>query len=121
MKMNLRLPLLSLCVLTMFTFSKTFANAPGAPGDPHRGGLRYEPYHESRRDFNNWLERRYSAEGRHTSPIADDPGSGGNGGGQAPIDGGLSLLLAAGLGLGVKKAMKRNVAVIGEAKDTSAQ
>jgi hypothetical protein len=113
MKMDLRLPLLAACVLTVFTFSNALANDPG----PHRGGLRYEPYHESRRDFNNWLERRYSAEGRHASPIADDPGSGGNGGGQAPIDGGLSLLLAAGLGLGIKKAMKKNHAL----NDTSAQ
>ena len=32
------------------------------------------------------------------------PGAGEN----APIDGGLSLLLAAGLGLGVKKAIGRN-------------
>jgi len=118
MKMHLRLPLLAACVLTALTFSNSnaYANDPG----PHRGALRYEPYHESRRDFNNWLERRYSAEGHRTSPIADDPGNG-NGGGQAPIDGGLSLLLAAGLGLGVKKAMKKKAASLEEAKDISAQ
>jgi hypothetical protein len=31
----------------------------------------------------------------------------GNGGGTAPIDGGISLLLAAGIGLGIKKARAR--------------
>lgn len=117
MKMRLRLPLLSFCVLTALTFTNSTAFAD--PG-PHRGGLRYEPYHESRRDFNNWLERRYSGQGHRTGPIADDPGSG-NGGGQAPLDGGLSLLLAAGLGLGVKKAFRKNPALPNEAKDISAQ
>jgi hypothetical protein len=39
-----------------------------------------------------------------------DNGNGGNGGATAPIDGGISLLLAAGLGLGVKKAFNKNKA-----------
>jgi hypothetical protein len=36
-----------------------------------------------------------------------NPGSSGSGGTRAPLDGGLSLLLAAGVGLGVKKAFKK--------------
>lgn len=47
--------------------------------------------------------------GNGGSPSFGDPGSGG-GGGSAPIDGGISLLLAAGLGLGVKKAVNKNKA-----------
>lgn len=35
----------------------------------------------------------------------------GNGGGTAPIDGGISLLLAAGIGLGIKKARARKQTV----------
>jgi hypothetical protein len=41
------------------------------------------------------------------------------GGGSAPIDGGLSLLLAAGLGLGVKKAIGRNKASKQDNNDTT--
>jgi hypothetical protein len=43
------------------------------------------------------------------APVVTPPNVPG-GGENAPIDGGLSLLLAAGLGLGVKKAMARNKA-----------
>ena len=39
-----------------------------------------------------------------TGPVAGDPASPGGPGQSAPLDGGLSLLLAAGIGLGVKKA-----------------
>jgi hypothetical protein len=39
--------------------------------------------------------------------IGTPPYVGANGGGSAPLDGGLSLLLAAGVGLGVKKAIGR--------------
>jgi hypothetical protein len=39
----------------------------------------------------------------------NDPGTN-PGGTRAPLDGGLSLLLAAGVGLGVKKAMQKNKA-----------
>lgn len=39
--------------------------------------------------------------------IGTPPYVGANGGGSAPIDGGLSLLLVAGVGLGVKKAIGR--------------
>lgn len=40
-----------------------------------------------------------------------DPSASGNGGGTAPIDGGISLLLAAGLGLGIKRARARKQTV----------
>jgi hypothetical protein len=40
-----------------------------------------------------------------------DPGTNSSGGGTAPIDGGISLLLAAGLGLGLKKARARKQTV----------
>jgi hypothetical protein len=40
----------------------------------------------------------------------DNWDNGGSGGGTAPLDGGISLLLAAGLGLGLKKARERRKA-----------
>jgi hypothetical protein len=43
-------------------------------------------------------------------PAWDPSNTSGTGGGTAPIDGGISLLLAAGLGLGLKKARARKEA-----------
>jgi hypothetical protein len=40
-----------------------------------------------------------------------DAGGNSNGGGTAPLDGGISLLLAAGIGLGIKKARARKQTV----------
>jgi hypothetical protein len=39
-----------------------------------------------------------------------NPSNGGGGGTTAPIDGGISLLLVAGIGMGVKKMARRNKA-----------
>jgi hypothetical protein len=41
-------------------------------------------------------------------PVLDPSG---NGGGNAPIDGGISILLAAGIGLGIKRARARKQTV----------
>jgi hypothetical protein len=52
----------------------------------------------------NDLYNRSVSHGDAGHPVWDP---GGNGGGTAPIDGGISLLLAAGIGLGIKKARAR--------------
>ena len=54
---------------------------------------------------------------RGNDPRVTPPGMP-NGGENAPIDGGLSLLLAAGLGLGVKKAIGKNKASKQDNNDT---
>jgi hypothetical protein len=46
-----------------------------------------------------------------------DPG--GSGGGMAPLDGGISLLLAAGIGLGMKRARERKKSLIQKNVDIS--
>jgi hypothetical protein len=54
-------------------------------------------------DFHNRiLDRDPFARGGVGDP--GSPSAGGNNGGTAPLDGGISLLLAAGIGLGMKKA-----------------
>jgi hypothetical protein len=55
------------------------------------------------------LRNRFDNNDPSTPPQVTPPPAPG-GGENAPIDGGLSLLLAAGLGLGVKKAVARNKA-----------
>ena len=46
---------------------------------------------------------------RDGDPLATPPPpEGGPGGASAPLDGGISLLLAAGIGLGLKKATRKN-------------
>src|ERR1700677_366412 len=54
-------------------------------------------------DRNDLYQRATDHDGR---PVLD-PSDNGNGGGPAPLDGGISLLLAAGIGMGIKKARPR--------------
>ena len=56
---------------------------------------------------NDLYQRALGHEGR---PVWD-PSDNGNDGGTAPLDGGISLLLAAGIGLGIKKARARKQTV----------
>ena len=58
-------------------------------------------------DRNDLYQRATDHDGR---PVLD-PSDNGNGGGTAPLDGGISLLLAAGIGLGIKKARARKQTV----------
>jgi|HubBroStandDraft_2_1064218.scaffolds.fasta_scaffold685763_2 hypothetical protein len=56
-------------------------------------------------DRNDLYQRALGHDGH---PVYD---AGGNGGGTAPLDGGISLLLAAGIGLGIKRARARKQTV----------
>jgi len=58
-------------------------------------------------DRNDLYQRALGHDGH---PVYDAGGNG-NGGGTAPLDGGISLLLAAGIGLGIKKARARKQTV----------
>ena len=60
---------------------------------------------ERDRDYRGWYGRQLD-DGPAT-PTPGDPAAPGGNGQSAPLDGGLSLLLAAGIGLGVKKASLR--------------
>ena len=115
--------LMALLAIPFLMFSKVYANPPGGPGyrafsnAPGRPAFTESPF---TRDF-SYRER---AHGGRDNPFDDgDHGRGdGRGGGRpsephmpgdpgdprAPLDGGLSLLLAAGVGLGVKKAFRKN-------------
>lgn len=98
MKQVLCLFALSFFVLPILTTSKALAN------DPHLNNIR----HYERRDGKFEADRSWD----HRLGGFPAAPSGGNAQGapSAPLDGGLSLLLAAGIGLGVKKAIERNKA-----------
>ena len=73
-----------------------------------------DPIYNPGPDINrNNLFQRSIAAGHDNFPGAGRPAwdPANNGGGTAPIDGGLSLLLAAGIGLGIKKARARKQSV----------
>jgi hypothetical protein len=91
MKKVLCLLTLSLFVIPILTVSKASAN------EGHRSDFR-EANRSGGRDYDRHQEDRGRA------------GNSGGGGENAPIDGGITLLLAAGIGLGVKKAVARNKA-----------
>lgn len=93
MKKVLCLLTLSLFVIPILSVSKASAN------DGRRGDFR---------DDNRSVTHGYD---RHLEDRGRGGYTGGAGGGEnAPIDGGITLLLAAGIGLGVKKAAARNKA-----------
>jgi len=95
---------------------------PGVTGSPYRFE---DPFGGNARDFNrDDLLGRDPFQGRDVLPldrhfgwngVAPDNGGAGdpltNGGATAPLDGGISLLLAAGIGLGFKKARERKRAI----------
>jgi len=125
-----RLLILTAFVFPIFTLSRAYAGAPrlGQPGYllQHRQGQGYDPvghYDPFRLEDpiggNVTDINRDDLSGR--DPFARDAyplsghdrwigGGDGHGGETAPLDGGISLLLAAGLGLGVKKARERKKA-----------
>lgn len=74
---------------------------------PQQGHLDAEQTYLRRFELNRG-DRFTRDDDANGSPVAapNTPGAGEN----APLDGGLSLLLAAGLGLGVKKAFRKNKA-----------
>ena len=82
--------------------------------DPDNNPLHLmDPIGDPGPDINrNDLFHRSIVGGHDPYPGAGRPAwDNGNGGGTAPIDGGISLLLAAGLGLGIKKARARKQTV----------
>jgi hypothetical protein len=114
--------LMASMAIPFLMFSTAYANHPGGPGyrafsnPPGRPAFVEGPF---TRDF-SYGERAHG--GRDNPFGGDDHGRGDGRGGRpsephmpgdpgdprAPLDGGLSLLLAAGIGLGVKKAFRKN-------------
>jgi hypothetical protein len=88
-----------LLILLFLTLSLS-SNANGI-GDHSPGRERERRFERAR--YERAVEARYLRE--HYGSRGDDPQ-----GPQAPLDGGISLLLAAGIGLGVKKVAQRKKA-----------
>jgi hypothetical protein len=121
-----RILLMALLAIPILMLSTVYANPPGGPGyrafsnTPGHPAFVEPPF---TRDFSN----RERARGGRGNPFdGGDHGRGDGRGGdrpsephmpgdpgdpRAPLDGGLSLLLAAGIGLGVKKAFGKKNAV----------
>ena len=114
MKTVMRPLLIAVSALLILSISKAYAGGPGYPPDPsHRsfdGFSRTPDYllplfrdEDGNRDrVNN--DRMYWND-RLRDPRNPQPNGGGN---SVPLDGGISLLLAAGLGLGLKKAIRKS-------------
>jgi hypothetical protein len=104
---------LSLFVLSILTVSKASANE-GPDRRDARGSRFRDANRSGLRDYDRHLEDR----GRAAYP----GGASGSApaGGSAPLDGGISILLAAGIGLGVKKVIDRNKAAKQAVTDTQA-
>ena len=109
--------LIAVSALLILSISKAYAGGPGFPPDPSRRSFDDLPvfkttpndlwplYRDENRDRVN-DDRRYWDDRRLHDPR--NPQSNGGGGNSVPLDGGISILLAAGLGLGLKKAMRKN-------------
>jgi hypothetical protein len=97
--------LLLILALPLLTPTLSKANGPHeGPGD--HGSVERERMERARHE--KAPEERYLRE-RHSS--GSIPRAEGQSGPRAPLDGGISLLLAAGIGLGVKKAAQRKKAL----------
>ena len=106
------------------------ASAFGGPGYGFQDRERYRGAQDASRGHldaeQTYLQRFETARGNRFvnnddpagTPVVAPPNIPG-GGENAPIDGGISLLLAAGLGLGVKKAMGKNKAAKQDNNETA--
>lgn len=95
MKTIYRLPLLLTLPFLTPTLSKANGIGDHSPGRDRE--IRMERAHHERAEEAKYLREHYGAGGDQDGP-------------RAPLDGGISLLLAAGIGLGVKKAAQRKKA-----------
>jgi len=97
---------LALLVIPILTISQVKANGPSNQHGSNESFFE-RTFHDlfGRPGYNgNHHSGQYSG---NSNPGSSGSGSNGSGGTRAPLDGGLSLLLAAGVGLGVKKAFKK--------------
>ena len=109
MKKVLSVLFLSFVAIPVLTVTPAAANNGDEDGNGHKKEEHLTKWNqhlkfgERDRDYRGYWGRRLD-DGPNT-PVSGTPTSpGGNGSGQsAPLDGGLSLLLAAGIGLGVKR------------------
>jgi hypothetical protein len=115
MKTVMRPLLIAVLALPFLTLSKAYAGGPGFPPPftTHRLSPSDGPYLQ--RESFDWSplneNRNRINDDRMTwnDPFTNRSDSQPNGGGaSAPLDGGISLLLAAGIGLGLKKATRKN-------------
>ncbi|HXB90791.1 MAG TPA: hypothetical protein VNU72_00815 [Puia sp.] len=116
MKKVLSVLFLSLVAIPLLTITRAAANN-GDEGDRKEKQMtkfnEHLKFGERDHDYRGHTGHRFDAS--PTSPMHGDPVAPG-GGQSAPLDGGLSLLLAAGIGLGVKKARDKRVALKQQAR-----
>jgi hypothetical protein len=115
MKTVMRPLLIAVLALPILSISKAYAG-PGFPPRPvHRPYDDLSPFDRTPDDL--WPIYRDGNGGRDgvnddrrywNDRLRDGGNPQPNGGNSVPLDGGISLLLAAGLGLGLKKAMRKN-------------
>jgi hypothetical protein len=114
--------LIAVLALPFLPVSRAFAGGPGipppfavhrlTPGLPHLESESHDFLHPGQQEDRNAInDGRMSWRDRDGDPLASPPPpEGGPGGASAPLDGGISLLLAAGIGLGLKRAMGKKKA-----------
>ena len=103
MRKMIRVLFLALLVIPILTITQVKANGPSNQHGSNESFLE--------RVFHDVFGRPGYSGNHRSGPFSNSnpgsSGSSGSGGTRAPLDGGLSLLLAAGVGLGVKKAFKK--------------
>jgi len=116
--------LIAVLVLPVLSTSTAFAGGPGAPRPPftmHRLAPSQEPYLEreshvispadgDRDQIDNDRMYWHDLDRDPVDPVGSVGHPPNGGGASAPLDGGISLLLAAGIGLGLKRAMGKKKA-----------
>jgi hypothetical protein len=117
MKKATRLLILTAFVFPLFITARAYAGGPRpGPRISHGTDPLYNPLHledpvgNPANDIDrNDLYGRAADHRDYDRPPVCDPND--HGGGNAPIDGGIGLLLVAGIGLGIKKARARKQTV----------
>lgn len=108
MKKVLSVLFLSFVAIPVLTVTPAAANNGDEDGNGHRKEEQLTKWNqhlkfgERDRDYRGYWGRRL--DDGPTGPVTGTPSAPGGSGQSAPLDGGLSLLLAAGIGLGMKKA-----------------
>ena len=109
MKKVLSVLFLSLVVIPVLTVTPAAANngdedGKGRKEDNLTKWNQHLKFGERDHDYRGYWGQGHRLEGGSNGPVTGDPSTPGGSGQNAPLDGGLSLLLAAGIGLGAKKA-----------------
>ncbi len=110
MKTVMRPLLIAVLALTCFSISKAFAGPGLPPVTEHRSSDDWRNFDHAFNDlplFRDEEKYRVNNDRMYWSDRGSDPVMPNGGTTSAPLDGGISLLLAAGIGLGLKKMRRK--------------